>query len=166
MNANTFRTRGYTPADAAGLSLFVGWFVPTSAHRPGGPGGSSTPSGSRCRIASSPDQYVYPASHTANPGNTNPALQPAMGARFRLKSTVDLTSLTLQARIIAQAICDYGMLIVMVRTFTSRVRLMPWDEQSANADMERQRHPRFVARPQESAFQRFRGSRPRRSSPA
>ena len=40
------------------------------------------------------DQYIYPASHTANAGNNNPATQPPMGARLRLKSSVDLSNLS------------------------------------------------------------------------
>ena len=57
------------------------------------------------------DQFLYPASHVANPGNTNPAVQPPMGARFRLKASVDISSLSPQSRVIAQAMKDYGMIV-------------------------------------------------------
>ena len=57
------------------------------------------------------NQFLYPASHTANPGNTNTAIQPPMGARFRLKASVDISSLNPQSRIIAQAMKDYGMIL-------------------------------------------------------
>ena len=35
------------------------------------------------------NQFIYPASHVANPGNTNAAIEPPMGARFRLKASVE-----------------------------------------------------------------------------
>src|SRR5262249_3157154 len=52
-----------------------------------------------------------PASHTANPGNNNPAVQPPMGARFRLKAGVDISQLNPQSRVVAQAMKDYGMIL-------------------------------------------------------
>src|SRR5262249_14433761 len=57
------------------------------------------------------NQFLYPASHVANPGNNNPAVQPAMGARFRLKAGVDLAQMNPQARVIAQAMKDYGLIV-------------------------------------------------------
>jgi hypothetical protein len=57
------------------------------------------------------NQFIYPASHTANPGNTNAAIQPPMGARFRLKASVDISQLNPEARVIAQAMKDYGMIV-------------------------------------------------------
>src|SRR4029077_16978174 len=44
-------------------------------------------------------------------GNTNAAVQPPMGARFRLKAGVDLSQLNPQSRVIAQAMKDYGMIV-------------------------------------------------------
>ncbi|MFO0863741.1 MAG: IPT/TIG domain-containing protein [Gemmataceae bacterium] len=113
MNTNTFRTRGYTSADAAGLSLLAGLVRPDEGL-PVSQGGQGVINHAiRFTLQNSMilDQYVFPASHTANPGNNNPATQPAMGARFRLKSTVDLSSLNPQSRIIAQAMRDYGMIV-------------------------------------------------------
>src|SRR5204862_2561524 len=57
------------------------------------------------------DQFLYPASHVANPGNTNAAVQPPMGARFRLKAGVDLSTLNPQSRVVAQAMKDYGVIV-------------------------------------------------------
>jgi len=57
------------------------------------------------------NQYLYPASHTANPNNTNPSIQPPMGARFRLKASVDISSLNPQAKVVAQALKDYGLIV-------------------------------------------------------
>src|SRR5262249_1311619 len=38
-------------------------------------------------------------------------VQPPMGARFRLKASVDISQLNPQSRIIAQAMKDYGMIV-------------------------------------------------------
>ena len=57
------------------------------------------------------DQFLYPASHVANPGNNNAAIEPPMGARFRLKSSVDISTLNPESQIIAQAMQDYGMIV-------------------------------------------------------
>ena len=57
------------------------------------------------------DQFIYPASHVANPGNTNAAIQPPMGARFRLKASVDISNLSPESKIIAQAMKDYGLIL-------------------------------------------------------
>jgi hypothetical protein len=57
------------------------------------------------------NQYLYPASHTANPGNTNRSNQPPMGARFRLKTGVDISALNPQAKVVAQALKDYGLIV-------------------------------------------------------
>src|SRR4029078_10371147 len=57
------------------------------------------------------NEFAYPASHTANGGNTNAATQPPMGARFRLKAGVDISQLNPQSKIIAQAMKDYGMIV-------------------------------------------------------
>src|SRR5262249_44884994 len=57
------------------------------------------------------DQFLYPASHVANPGNTNAAVQPPMGARFRLKAGVDISGLNPESKVIAQAMKDYGLIL-------------------------------------------------------
>jgi hypothetical protein len=46
----------------------------------------------------------------ANVG-TNTSIMPPMGARFRLKASVDLSQLNPESRIIAQAMKDYGMIV-------------------------------------------------------
>src|SRR5262249_52775916 len=56
------------------------------------------------------DQYLFPASHIAN-SNTNAAIDPPMGARFRLKASVDISQLNPESKIIAQAMKDYGMIV-------------------------------------------------------
>lgn len=113
MKTNSFRTIGWTSADAAGLSILAGLVRPDEGL-PVSQGGQGVINHAiRFTLQNSIilDQFVYPASHTANPGNTNRAIQPAMGARFRLKASKDISLLNPQARIIAQAMKDYGMIV-------------------------------------------------------
>ena len=113
MKTNTYRTLGWTSADAAGLSILAGLVRPDEAL-PVSQGGQGVINHAiRFTLQNSIilDQYLYPASHVANPGNNNPAIMPAMGAHFRLKADVDIAHLNPQSRIIAQAMKDYGMIL-------------------------------------------------------
>ncbi|MFO0843988.1 MAG: IPT/TIG domain-containing protein [Gemmataceae bacterium] len=113
MKTNTFRTVGWTSADAAGLSILAGLVRPDEAlpASQGGQGVINHAIRFTLQNAVILDQFLYPASHTANPGNTNAAVMPPMGARFRLKAGVDLSQLNPQSRVIAQAMKDYGMIV-------------------------------------------------------
>jgi hypothetical protein len=113
MKTNTFRTLGWTSVDAAGLSVLAGLVrpdegLPTSQ---GGQGVINHAIRFTLQNAIILNKYIYPASHVANPGNTNAAIQPPMGARFRLKASVDISQMNPQSRIIAQAMKDYGMIV-------------------------------------------------------
>src|SRR4029079_17820990 len=44
-------------------------------------------------------------------GNTNPAIQPPMGAHLRLKASVNISGLSPESRVIAQAMKDYGTIV-------------------------------------------------------
>lgn len=113
MKANTFRSLGYTSADAAGLSLLVGLVRPDEGL-PTSEGGQGVINHAiRFTLQNSIilDQFIYPASHTANPGNTNNAFMPPMGARLRLNANYDISTLNPESRVIAQAMKDYGMII-------------------------------------------------------
>ena len=113
MKTNAFRTLGFTSADAAGLSILAGLVRPDEAL-PVSQGGQGVINHAiRFTLQNSLvlDQFLYPASHVANPGNNNPAVQPPMGARFRLKADVDISQLNPQSRIIAQAMQTYGMIV-------------------------------------------------------
>ena len=52
--------------------------------------------------------FVHPATHTAARGPVN---APPMGARFRLKSSFDMSKLTPVAQIVARAMQKYGMFL-------------------------------------------------------
>ncbi|MDB5349876.1 MAG: hypothetical protein JWN86_1123, partial [Planctomycetota bacterium] len=112
MKTNTFRTLGFTSADASGHSLLVGLIRPDEAL-PVSQGGQGVINHAiRFTLKNNLilNKYIYPASHIAN-SNTNAAVDPPMGSRFRLKASVDISSLSPQSKIIAQAMKDYGLIL-------------------------------------------------------
>ncbi len=113
LDANTFRTIGYTSADAAGLPILPGLARPDEALPVSQGGQGVITHALRMTLQNSVilDQFLYPASHVANPGNDNSTIEPPMGARFRLKASVDISQLDPEAKIIAQVLKDYGLIV-------------------------------------------------------
>lgn len=113
MKTNTFRPLGWTSADAAGLSVLAGLVRPDEALPVSQGGQGVIKHAIRFTLQNQVilNQFIYPASHVANPGNNNPGIQPPMGARFRLKASVDISKLNPEARVVAQAMKDYGMIL-------------------------------------------------------
>ena len=95
LRSNALRPAGWTSADAAGLP---------DPPRPRALGrGRRRPIDHALRFTASRTRntYIYPARHEAS-SSTDPSLPP-MGLRVRLKASVDISQLPLQARIVAQA---------------------------------------------------------------
>jgi len=113
MKTDTFRTLDWTSADAAGLPILPGLVRPDEAL-PVSQGGQGVINHA-IRITLQNDiildQFLYPASHVADPGNTDAAVQPPMGARLRLKASVDISSLYPESKVIAQAMKNYGLIV-------------------------------------------------------
>ncbi len=112
MKTDQFRTLGITSADAAGLSVLAGLVrpdegLPTSL---GGQGAINHAIRFTLQNSLILDQFLYPASHVAN-SNTNAAIDPPMGARFRLKSSVDISTLNPESQIVARAMQQYGLIL-------------------------------------------------------
>jgi hypothetical protein len=113
MKTNSFRTLGWTSGDAAGLPILPGLARPDEGLPIAQGGQGIIRHAMRFTLPNSVilNQYLYPASHTANPGNTSRANQPPMGARFRLKASMDISGLNPQSKIVAQALKDYGLIV-------------------------------------------------------
>ena len=113
MKVDTFRTLGWTSADAAGLPILPGLARPDEALPISQGGQGAIRHALRFTLPNSVilNNYLYPASHNANPGNSSAAFQPPMGARFRLKASVNISSLYPQSKVVAQALKDYGMIV-------------------------------------------------------
>lgn len=103
LRSNKLRPRGWTSADAAGLPILPGLvrYPEVAAGR--------IDHAIRITAPRTRDAYVWPARHAAS-SSSDPALPP-MGLRLRLKSTVDVSRFPAQARVVAQAMQRYGVVL-------------------------------------------------------
>jgi hypothetical protein len=103
LRSNRLRPAGWTSADAAGLPILPG-LARYDEVAAGAIDHALRFTAPRTRAA-----YVYPARHFAS-SSPDPALPP-MGLRVRLKASVDISRLPKQARIVAEALKRYGMIL-------------------------------------------------------
>jgi hypothetical protein len=103
LRGNGLRPAGWTSADAAGLPVVPGLvrYEEVAAGR--------IDHAIRVTVPHTRNGYVWPARHAAS-SSSNGALPP-MGLRLRLKSTVDISRLPVQARVVAQAMRTYGVMV-------------------------------------------------------
>ena len=101
LDENLRRPEGWTSADAAGLAILPGLVRYDEVYGP-----DSIRHAFRVTVRAT-NGYVYPASHSA--GSTSGALP--MGARLRLKASVDLTPFPPPVRKILQAMKTYGLIV-------------------------------------------------------
>ena len=104
MNTNNHRPDGWTSADAAGLAILPGLVRYDEVYDPN----AEIRHALRVTVRAT-NGYVYPASHRA--GSTAGALP--MGARLRLKASVDITQRTSDPNIqkIFRAMQKYGLIV-------------------------------------------------------
>jgi hypothetical protein len=103
LRSNALRPDGWTSADAAGLPILPG-LVRWSEVSDG-----AILHAIRFTAPETRDAHIYPARHHAGIGNS--ASLPPMGLRVRLKASVDISGFRKQARVILQALKDYGMIL-------------------------------------------------------
>jgi hypothetical protein len=105
MNTNSLRPAGWTSADAAGLAILPGLVRYDEVYDPNVP---EIRHAFRVTVRAT-NGFVYPASHRA--GNTLGALP--MGARLRLKASVDVTQRTSDPNVqkIFRAMQKYGLIV-------------------------------------------------------
>lgn len=101
------RTKGFTSADAAGLSILAGLirYDETMA--------GEIRHAIRFTLSCTVDRYTKPASHQAVPDSCDPSDPDAMpmGVRVRLKKDYDMSGLQGAAAVVAQAMKTYGMIL-------------------------------------------------------
>jgi hypothetical protein len=103
LRSNHLRPAGWTSADAAGLPILPGLArYDEVAH-------GVIDHALRFTAPCTAKAYVYPARHEASTCS-GPSLPP-MGLRVRLKANVNISGLPYQARIVAQALKTYGMVL-------------------------------------------------------
>ena len=103
LRSNALRTAGWTSADAAGLPILPG-LVRYDEVAAGAIHHALRFTTNRTRTS-----YIYPARHQA--GESASAALPPMGTRVRLKASYDTSGFSPQARVIAEALKRYGMIL-------------------------------------------------------
>ncbi|MGW3605122.1 hypothetical protein [Micromonospora sp. NPDC005161] len=103
LRSNRMRPAGWTSADAAGLSILAGLvrYDEVAAGR--------IDHAIRVTVPRTRSGWTWPASHSASV-NKEPSL-PQLGQRLRLKRSVDVSRLPRQARIVAEAMQRYGVIV-------------------------------------------------------
>jgi hypothetical protein len=105
LRSDHLRPAGWTSADAAGLPILPG--LARYDEVTSGSIDHALRFTAKCTSA----HYVYPARHFAVPPDCPHGFWPPMGLRVRLKAGVDIAGLPYQARIVAQALKRYGMIL-------------------------------------------------------
>ncbi|WP_432972910.1 hypothetical protein [Dactylosporangium sp. CA-233914] len=103
LRGNALRKAGWTSADAAGLPILPG--LPRADEAAAG----RIDHAIRFTAPKTRDAFVWPARHAAS--SASDAALPPMGARFRLKASVDISKYPPQARAVAQALKTYGAIL-------------------------------------------------------
>jgi hypothetical protein len=103
LRSDHLRPAGWTSADAAGLPILPGLARYDEVAR------GSIDHALRFTAPRTRAAYVYPARHFAS--SSHDPMLPPMGLRVRLKASVDISHLPRQARIVAQALKTYGMML-------------------------------------------------------
>jgi hypothetical protein len=103
LRSNRLRPAGWTSADAAGLPILPGLARFEDVAR------GRIDHALRVTVSRTRRAYVWPARHVAS-SDTDPAL-PRMGERLRLKRSYPIAGFPRQARIVLQALKDYGLIV-------------------------------------------------------
>jgi hypothetical protein len=103
LRSNALRPEGWTSADAAGLPILPG-LVRYDEVAAGAIAHALRFTAGQTRRA-----YIYPARHYAS--SSTSASLPPMGLRVRLKASFTTAGLSPQARVIAEALKRYGMIL-------------------------------------------------------
>jgi hypothetical protein len=103
LRSNRLRPAGWTSADAAGLPILPGLARYEDVAR------GRIDHALRFTVQRTRRAYVFPARHFAS-DLTDPSLPP-MGLRVRLKRAYPIGGFPRQARIVLQALKDYGMIV-------------------------------------------------------
>ncbi|MEA2346672.1 MAG: hypothetical protein QOG62_459 [Thermoleophilaceae bacterium] len=102
LNSNAVRPNGWTSADAAGLPILPGLARFDEVQS------GVIDHALRFTVSRSRNSHIYPARHDAGSSGKN---LPPMGLRLKLKPGFNTSSLPPQARVIADALKRYGMIV-------------------------------------------------------
>ena len=103
LSSNKLRRDGWTSADAAGLPILPGLLRWKEVDA------GKVDHAIRFTTDVTDRRYVWPARHQA--GSVNNRNYPPMGARFRLKSSYDISGFSGQTRVVLRAMQRYGLVL-------------------------------------------------------
>ncbi|MDA8621514.1 right-handed parallel beta-helix repeat-containing protein [Psychrosphaera sp.] len=103
LNSNDLRKLGWTSADAAGLPIYP-FLVKYEEVQTG-----RIEHALRFTVKVTNRKYIWPATHFASRENNNNL--PPMGMRLRLKNDIDISGFSPSAKVVAQALKEYGMIL-------------------------------------------------------
>ncbi len=103
LRRNDLRPEGWTSADAAGLPILPGLVRWDEVQR------GEIDHAIRLTVQVSRRSYLYPARHQA--GSTTSANAPAMGQRYRLKVSFDISSYPASMQVVLRALKKYGFIV-------------------------------------------------------
>ncbi len=127
LRSTKLRPAGWTSADAAGLPILplLARYEEVRAGR--------IDHALRMTVRRSRRAYVHPARHFAS-SDADPSL-PRMGERLRLKAFVNIARLPRQARVVARAMKEYGVIVADNGSdwFVTGAPHPRWDDEQLNA---------------------------------
>jgi hypothetical protein len=127
LRSTRLRPAGWTYADAAGLPILPLLARYQEVRR------GRIDHALRMTVRRSRRAYVYPARHFAS-SETDPSL-PRMGERLRLKRSVDVSRMPRQARVVARAMKEYGVIVADNGSdwYVTGSPHRGWDDEQLNA---------------------------------
>jgi hypothetical protein len=127
LNSNALRPSGWTSGDAAGLPMFPATVRYDECQR------GMVEHALRLVVAKTRREFIYPATHYASSIPATSTNYPAMGQRFRLKTSFVIpNNWTIEEKAVLRALKKYGALIADNGNFFS-VSVCPDDRFAANA---------------------------------
>ncbi len=103
LTSNKLRPKGWTSADAAGLSYFLGLVRYDDVER------GIVAHAMRVTVKTSRRAYIYPARHFA--GDSADPNCPAMGQRLRLRADFDISKFPRHAQAVLLGLKKYGLIV-------------------------------------------------------
>jgi hypothetical protein len=103
LRSDALRPSGWTSADAAGLPILAGLLRQDEVAA------GQVRHAIRMTVQTTDRSFIWPARHQA--GSVTDASYPPMGARFRLKASVDVTHFSRNTQVVLTAMKHYGLIV-------------------------------------------------------
>jgi hypothetical protein len=128
LNSNALRPAGWTSGDAAGLPMFPALVRYDECER------GAVEHAVRLCVPKTRREYIYPANHYASSIPATSTQYPAMGQRFRLKSSfVVPTGWTIEEKAVCYALKKYGAIVADNSGGFFSISVCPDDRFTSNA---------------------------------